>query len=184
VNVTASRFTNSSAAVGGVLIAYTESIVRLEDVHMSSNTAVDAGAISAQSELHVLGCSFTNNTAQSQGGAIVGDAQSAITLYKTSFTNNTCQGKCKLSLQQHIALATVAYYTCHALCVVLIGNGGALLIAGAVALRSCNLTSNSGLSGGAVCTDNRASIGMKNCVLTDNTAQQSGVLFNCLFTYE
>jgi hypothetical protein len=67
-----------------------------------------------------------------------------------------------------------SYDTCHTSCVVLIGNGGALLIAGAVALRSCNLTSNSGLNGGAVYTDNRASIGMTNCVLTNNTAQQSG----------
>jgi hypothetical protein len=62
---------------------------------------------------------------------------------------------------------------------VFIGNGGAVLSAGELKVRSCNLTKNSGLSGGAVYTDNRATIDMKNCVLTENTAQQSGLLFVC-----
>jgi hypothetical protein len=74
------------------------------------------------------------------------------------------------------------YFSC-IMCCVLTGNGGAVQTAGELKLRSCNLTSNSGLSGGAVYTDNRAVIGMKNCVLTNNTAQQSGELFSCLLDY-
>eukprot|EP00953_Heterococcus_sp_UTEX-ZZ885_P035939 18536-Heterococcus_DN1.PRE.5 len=146
VNVTSSSFTCGHAAVGGAMIASTESIVTLKDVHMSSNTAVDGGAISVQSVLYVYvyDSSFTNNTAASRGGAIVGDAQSGILLRNTSFTNNRSQG-----------------------------NGGAIQTAGELKLESCNLISNSGLSGGAIYTDNTANIGMKNCVLTHNTAQQS-----------
>jgi autotransporter family porin len=99
VNVNGSSFSNGYAAVGGAMIAFTESNVTLRDVHMSSNTADDGGAISVQSVLYVYNSSFSNNKAQSRGGAIVGDAQSGILLYNTSFSDNTCQGMYILLLQ-------------------------------------------------------------------------------------
>jgi fibronectin-binding autotransporter adhesin len=98
VDVTTSNFTNGNAAVGGVMIAFTESVVTLSHVRMSNNTAVDGGAISVQAELNVYYSSFTNNTAQSRGGAIVGDASSFVYMSDCSLSNNTCQGTCTLLL--------------------------------------------------------------------------------------
>jgi hypothetical protein len=49
-----------------------------------------------------------------------------------------------------------------------------VLTAGTLVLFSSNLTSNTGVNGGAVYTDYGAAAALGNCILTHNTAQQSG----------
>jgi predicted outer membrane repeat protein len=57
----------------------------------------------------------------------------------------------------------------------MIGNGGAIYSSSSLVLYSCLVSNNSAdLNGGAIYSDYGASTGMKNSVLTGNTAQQSG----------
>lgn len=94
VNITASSFTGGSAAVGGALATFTESDITLIDVHMSSNTAVNGGAMNVQADMYVHDSSFSNNTAQSRGGVLVGETSSIVYIYNSSIKANSCQGKC------------------------------------------------------------------------------------------
>jgi predicted outer membrane repeat protein len=94
VNITASSFTGGSAAVGGALATFTETDITLRDVHMSSHAAVNGGAMNIQALMHVYGSSFSNNTAQSRGGLLVGETSSAIEMHNSSMNANACQGKC------------------------------------------------------------------------------------------
>jgi hypothetical protein len=91
------------------VLSTTESNVTLIGVSMTNNTAVNAGAVSVQGELRCNDSSFSDNTAQSRGGAVVGDAQSGMLPYNTSFTNNTSLGK--LSAIKVSSTSMCAQYT-------------------------------------------------------------------------
>jgi predicted outer membrane repeat protein len=93
VNITTSNFTGDYAAVGGALLISVNSIVRLKEVHMSSSSAVSGGAINLQGYLFCYSSSFSNNTAQSRGGAIAGEASSYIGIFNSSIRNNACRGE-------------------------------------------------------------------------------------------
>jgi predicted outer membrane repeat protein len=112
MTITSSRFSGGNASVGGAIYS-TDSTLTLTDVHMSNNTAVNAGAVSLQGDLSCKHSSFSNNIARSRGGAIVGDAESTMYLYKTSFTNNSCQGESFHSSLSNCTLNSVVHKAHH-----------------------------------------------------------------------
>ena len=85
-------------------------------------------------------------SAQSRGGAINGAQASSIGLYNTVLTNNSC-----------------------------LGNGGGIYAASFVDTTQCSMTNNTaGLNGGAIYADFGATSIIDACLLTGNSAKQSG----------
>jgi hypothetical protein len=72
LNISTTSFINGQASVGGALQSDADSDVLLKDVFMFNNSALSAGAMSIHGNLFCNDSSFSNNTAQSRGGAVVG----------------------------------------------------------------------------------------------------------------
>jgi hypothetical protein len=92
VNISTSSFTSGSAGVGGVLVTTTYSAVVLKDVKMSRHTASNGGAISAEANLTVFDSTFSNSTARTRGGFLVGETDSVVLMFNSSVSDSACQG--------------------------------------------------------------------------------------------
>jgi predicted outer membrane repeat protein len=74
----------------------------------------------------------------------------------------------------HMQISLFVHVLVIVCCQTTTGNGGAMLTAGTMLLVACNITSNSGFNGGAIYTDYGAVTVFEECIVTNNTAQQSG----------
>jgi predicted outer membrane repeat protein len=154
--VTASNFTANQATVGGAIATGVSTTTSstiishtvLANVILTSNEATSGGALNIQNSLDCVDCTISNNSAHTQGGAIVGGPSSVMTLTDTICNNNTCKG-----------------------------NGGCLYTTGMLQCDNCTVTGNEAVfNGAALYTDfgSQLNITFSNSQITDNTAQQSG----------
>jgi predicted outer membrane repeat protein len=146
--VKGSNFTANQATVGGAIASTADTAVSLSGLLLADNKATSGGALYILGSVASKNNMFTNNSAQSQGGAIVGGPASNLTLVNTTCSNNKCST-----------------------------NGGCIYTTSTLVCKNCTVTGNEAvLNGGALYTDfgTFLEVTFSNSRITGNIAQQSG----------
>eukprot|EP00953_Heterococcus_sp_UTEX-ZZ885_P007030 4284-Heterococcus_DN1.PRE.2 len=181
-------FTNNSASTtAGALYTGDLCAVTVTDCDFSNNTATNyAGStyVYSKSTVNTTATSFTGGSA-AVGGALVVVTESSVTSRDVHMRSNTVVNGGAIAIQAQLYVYNSSFINNTAM-----SRGGILggetqssvemqnstMNANSCqVLHSCLLTSNTaGLNGGAVYTDYGAVGSMKNCLVSGNTAQQSG----------
>eukprot|EP00953_Heterococcus_sp_UTEX-ZZ885_P035577 18362-Heterococcus_DN1.PRE.1 len=141
-----STFTANQANLGGAVAAAADCDLHLSEVVLTGNVAASGGAMNVLSFLGCSNCTFSGNSAQSQGGAIVGGSSSDLRMANSTCTHNTCRG-----------------------------NGGCFHTTGSLHCDNCTVSGNeAAFNGGALYTDFGAIITLNTSLISENAAQQSG----------
>ena len=194
VTVNGSNFTNNAAEKGAAIYALSDLIVL--GSKFEQNTAVSGGAIFisdkyAPVNLDVDGCTFTNNSASSEGAAICIDATNgngaAYNIFTSVFTDNIvtasgaedCVAGGAVYAEGNATGAIIgSSFTGNKALSPNVPNGGAIKIqfGGDAIIRDCTFKANqAGESGGAISvqawTDMDNKVEIDNCTFTNNVAQ-------------
>jgi hypothetical protein len=146
VEIYDSSLTGNQATMGGAIATTSGNSLSLQRVLLSGNTAASGGALNVQGDLFCRNCGLSNNTATSQGGAVVGGTGSQLVITNSSCSSNTCKG-----------------------------NGGCVFSASVLQCDVCVVTSNAVVfNGAAIYADFGSAVSLNNSNITSNSAQQSG----------
>jgi predicted outer membrane repeat protein len=154
--------------------------VTIANLILTNGVALNGSAIYNNGNLTMLNCTFTNNNANSQGGAIY-NYQSSLTLSNCTFTNNIASnsfGGAIYNYQTNLTLSNCTFTSNTA------SNwGGAICNAYGSTLNMTNSTfsGNTATSqGGAIANVGiNAILNGTNCIFTNNTAgNNGGVIYN------
>ena len=204
LEIKATNFTGNSAAQGGVIDVQQVSILRMadctfegnsadryggaifcgynitldtQDTNFTRNRGSQGGAICVQhaSNLHVTKCTFEDNHAEQNGGAIDGAFNATLDILETNFIRNTAsQGGAYYVDQQSLLRMTDC--TCE-------GNhaeqlGGAIGSSNTtIEIHDCTFEGNHADQGGAIFVIFNVTLGIHKTDFTRNTAFQGGAIY-------
>lgn len=130
----------------------------------------DGGAVYTEGSLVVTGCTFSNNTARSSGGALsAGGHFSSLTVFNCTFLNNNAERGGAVESGNPIFFCCSTFAGNSALF------GGAILGGGRTALQQCTFTGNRASRGGAInCS---SMLILDHCTIAGNTAGDAGGIY-------
>lgn len=179
---------NMADGGGGLNVGIdTQGHVRLHHSTLHSNVAIYGGGILANTALQTpaaqaVACTFVNNSAGSDGGAIyLGGRATVILTGQTRVTNNqaTSYGGFASVNERATLVTTDGHFDDN--CVGVDGHGGLVFAAGQAVLAfkggyAQGCMHPRGLSGGAFCIDGNATLNMTSCTLSGMHAERGGCI--------
>ena len=175
IKINNSSFTDNQAAYGGVIRVYSNSVAIIVDSFMQGNRAVlDVGVLDAYQDSHIniQNTDFEFNNA-SYGGALAGH-QSILTINQSSFSNNSAQqvGGVMRFLAHNSVTVVDSYFRFNTA-----ENGGVLYADGSdINIQSSDFIDNEAfISGGVLYVTNGGNVDVdSNCSFTGNHVESHG----------
>lgn len=190
LTVTGSTFDNNTASSGGAIYnrgtlivnnstfsdnnqsaIFSEDSLTVNNSIFSGNTG-SAGAILASNILTVTNCTFTNNKARYNGGAICADT---LTVIGSTFSVNNAsfEGGAIFTMSPSSTIVDSIFLANAA------GQGGAIANLNNLAVENCIFSGNNASQGGAIYNSNWVTLSVKNSTFINNMATDwGGAVYN------